>query len=92
MKPAATTAIDSSGRVLIPKRVRAQAALSPGTPLDASYDDGRIVLVPAAAPVRIQRRGRFFVATPVGERPPLTPDVVEDTVQRIRRERDGEPG
>jgi bifunctional DNA-binding transcriptional regulator/antitoxin component of YhaV-PrlF toxin-antitoxin module len=92
MSTAIKTAVDPSGRVLIPKKLRAAAAFAPGMVLDARCEEGCIVLVPAAAPVRIQRKGRFFVATPEEGRPPLTEDVVEETLRRIRRERDAEPG
>lgn len=92
MKSGTITAIDPAGRVLIPKRIRLAAAIAPGTTLEASCEDGRIVLAPVTAPVRIERRGRFFVATPEDARTPLEQGVVEETRQRIRRERDGEPG
>ena len=61
---AVKTAIDPSGRMLIPKKLRTAASLAPGTVLDARCEGGSIVLVPAAAPVRIDREGRFFDPPP----------------------------
>lgn len=87
MGTAERTTMDEAGRVLIPERVRKLAALAPGTPVEATYEDGRIVLLVAPSPVRIERRGRFFVAMPEAATPPLTHDTVEATRRRLRRER-----
>ena len=63
--------IDSAGRIVVPKRVREQAKLVPGAPLE----------------VRLRRRGALTVAVPeqpIGE---LRAADVEETRTRIRRER-----
>ena len=42
---------------------------------------------PAPLPVRLVSRGRLLVAVPKGAVPPLRPGVIEQTRQRLRRER-----
>lgn len=37
-----STAIDSAGRLVIPKSVREAMGLTPGTPIDVVFVDGRI--------------------------------------------------
>jgi bifunctional DNA-binding transcriptional regulator/antitoxin component of YhaV-PrlF toxin-antitoxin module len=87
MKSAKTTAIDASGRVLIPKSVREQAALSVGAPLEAAYENGCIVLQPMPLPVRMEKQGAFVVAVPARSVAPMSEGVVEQTLGRIRGER-----
>jgi AbrB family looped-hinge helix DNA binding protein len=81
------TTIDAAGRIVVPKAVRQQARLSPGTPVDIRYRDGVIEIEPAPLPVALRRRGRLTVATPARSVPPLTTDAVEGTRQRLRGER-----
>jgi bifunctional DNA-binding transcriptional regulator/antitoxin component of YhaV-PrlF toxin-antitoxin module len=81
------TAIDASGRVLIPKKVRERAAFRPGLPLEARYADGCIVLEPAPLAVIIERRGRFHVARASGHVPKMTAETVESVRERIREGR-----
>jgi AbrB family looped-hinge helix DNA binding protein len=84
------TAIDAAGRVLIPKKVRERAAFRPGTPLEARYADGCIILEPAALDITIERRGRFHVARAIDRVPKMTGEMVEIVRDRIREER-GKP-
>jgi AbrB family looped-hinge helix DNA binding protein len=81
------TTIDSAGRVVIPKKIRQQAGLEPGTVLDVRLHDGRVEIEPAPMPVRLVRKGRFLVAVPEVEVDPLTIDEVEETRQAIWRNR-----
>ena len=87
MKSAIKTAIDASGRVLIPKKVRDEAALPAGAALEARYLDGKIVLEPAPTEIRIERRGHFHVAVPLSSVEPLDERVVNSTLERILNER-----
>jgi AbrB family looped-hinge helix DNA binding protein len=87
MSIAEQTTIDKAGRVLIPKRVRELAALTPGTRVEARYEDGRILLEAVPVPVKLERRGRFVVAVPEQGTPPLTRGAVEATRRRVRRDR-----
>ena len=81
--------MDAAGRVVIPKEVRRQAAVQPGAPLEARYEDGRIVLEPKPLPIKLVRRGRFTVAVPQEAVETLGSDIVEATRKKIRGERSG---
>ncbi len=80
------TTMDMAGRLVIPKDIRHQAGLRPGTPLDVRWRDGRIEIEPAPVPVTLVRKGRFVVAVPQVEGPPLTTEEVEETRNAIVRE------
>ena len=81
--------MDSAGRLVIPKDVRRAAGIRPGMPLDIRVRDGRIEIEPAPISVRLEKRGRFLVAVPQESVPVLTSDVVEETRQKLRNEREG---
>ena len=83
------TTIDNAGRLVIPKEIRTQAGLTPGTVLDIRWRDGCIEIEPAPLPVELTRKGRLLVATPKQEVDPLTADRVEETRQTIQQERSG---
>jgi AbrB family looped-hinge helix DNA binding protein len=82
------TTIDSAGRLVIPKEIRRAAKLEPGMELEVRWENGRIEIEPATMPVRLIKEGRWLVAVPEGEVPPLTAEVVEETRQQILRERE----
>jgi AbrB family looped-hinge helix DNA binding protein len=81
------TSMDAAGRLVIPKEIRREARITPGTPLDVRCREGRIEIEPAPAQVRLERRGRLLVAVPRGRMPKLTHDMVETTRARINEER-----
>lgn len=81
------TTMDGAGRLVIPKEIRREARLAPGTPLEVRWRDGRIEIEPTPTPVRLQRRGRLLVAVPVKELPPLTSETVEQTRTKLLDER-----
>ena len=79
------TTIDGAGRVVIPKAVREEAGLLPGTELEIELRDGRIEIEPAAVPMRVvERAGRPTIETD-GELPALTDKDVRDVLERTRR-------
>jgi len=80
------TTMDMAGRLVIPKDIRHQAGLRPGAPLDVRWRDGRIEIEPAPVPVTLVRKGRFVVAVPQLEGPPLTTEEVKETRDAIVRE------
>lgn len=55
------TTIDSAGRVVIPKALRDEAGLCPGTEIEIQLRNGHLEIEPVAA-ISVERRGRFFVA------------------------------
>jgi AbrB family looped-hinge helix DNA binding protein len=79
--------IDAAGRIVVPKRVREQAKLLPGTPLEIRCRDGVIEIEPAPIVVRLRRRGRLTVAVPEQPVQQLSAAAVEETRTRLRRER-----
>lgn len=80
MKGAQQTTIDKADRILVRRKVRELAAWTPGVALTPTNDDP-VILSPAPSPMRIEQRGRFFVA--IAE--PGTPPLTHRTVERCRR-------
>jgi AbrB family looped-hinge helix DNA binding protein len=83
------TTMDSAGRLVIPSEIRREAAIEPGTPLDVRWRDGVIEIEPQPLKVKLQRKGRLLVATPVARVTPLRTATVERTRRQIGRRRDG---
>jgi AbrB family looped-hinge helix DNA binding protein len=76
-----TITMDRAGRLVIPKGIREQAHLVAGVPLEIRLHDGCIEIEPAPRRIAIVKRGRFRVAEPVGEPPPV---LTAQTVRAIR--------
>ena len=55
-----TTTIDNAGRVVIPKSLRDQMGLVPGTEIEIRMRDGHLEIEPVAV-MTMAKRGRFFV-------------------------------
>jgi AbrB family looped-hinge helix DNA binding protein len=81
------TTIDAAGRIVVPKAVRQQAKLAPGTTVEIRCRDGVVEIEPAPLPVSLRRRRRLTVAVPEKRVGSLTRAAVEEARQRIRRER-----
>jgi AbrB family looped-hinge helix DNA binding protein len=79
------TAIDSAGRVVIPKVLRDALGLTAGQPLEIAERDGRLEIAPALTPMRLVDRGDGVVAVADVDIPPLTADLVRQTLERTRR-------
>jgi AbrB family looped-hinge helix DNA binding protein len=79
------TAIDSAGRVVIPKALRDVLGLTAGQPLEITEHDGRLEIVPAATPMLLVDEGDGVAAVADADMPLLTADLVRDTLERIRR-------
>ncbi|MDX2223984.1 MAG: AbrB/MazE/SpoVT family DNA-binding domain-containing protein [Rhodospirillaceae bacterium] len=79
------TAIDASGRIVVPKPLRQALGLKPGQPLEISASDGRLEIEVAPSATTLKRRGKGLVAVPNQAMPPLTSETVRETLERIRR-------
>ena len=79
------SAIDSAGRVVIPKPLRDRLGLERGRVVEIRERDGRIEIEPAATPMSLARRAGGPVAVPEEELPPLTDEVVRATIDGTRR-------
>ncbi len=82
--------MDRAGRLVVPKKIRDEAGISPGSELTIRVADGRIEIEPAPLEVRLVKRGRLTVAVPRNRVPPLTDEIVGRTLDRLRRRGIGE--
>ncbi len=79
------TTIDRAGRLVLPKPIRDAAGIAPGAELEIRFADGRIEIEPAPLEVRLVKRGSLTVAVARKRVPPLTEEVVRETLGRLRR-------
>ena len=80
-----SVAIDAAGRVVIPKELRDRLGLRRGRTVVIRERDGRIEIEPEPTPMSLSRRAGGSVAVPEDRLPPLTDDIVRDTLERTRR-------
>ena len=79
------SAIDSAGRVVIPKALRERAGLTSPRDIEITERDGKIEIEAVPTPMSlVKRRGRV-VAVPEKRLPPLTDEIVRATIERTRR-------
>ena len=79
------TSVDAAGRVVIPKDLRERLGIRRGRPLEIRERDGRIEIEPAPTAMKLVRRSAGVVAVPDVKLPPLTDELVRDTLERTRR-------
>jgi AbrB family looped-hinge helix DNA binding protein len=79
------SAIDSAGRVVIPKPLRVRLGLEQGRVVEIRERDGLIEIEPASTPMSLARRAGGPVAVPAEPLPPLTDELVRATIERTRR-------
>ncbi len=79
--------IDSAGRVVIPKALRDAAGITPSTPIEVRFRDGRLELEPAALEVSISDEGGVAVAIAAEAVPVLRAEDVATVRDRSRDER-----
>jgi AbrB family looped-hinge helix DNA binding protein len=79
------TSVDAAGRVVIPKDLRERLGIRRGRVLEIRERDGRIEIEPAPTAMTLVRRSGGTVAVPREKLPPLTDDLVRDTLEHTRR-------
>jgi AbrB family looped-hinge helix DNA binding protein len=80
-----TTTIDSAGRIVVPKRLREELGFRPGQKLELSAVDGRLEVEHPTTPIRLEEREGRLVAVADRPMPTLTPELVRETLEQIRR-------
>jgi len=56
------TTIDHAGRLVIPKDIRRESGIKPGMPLDVRWENGKIAIIPAPLPIKLEQKGRLLRA------------------------------
>lgn len=79
------TTIDSAGRLVVPKPLRDELGLEPGTELELRARDGALEVSVPPVPMRLERRDGRLVAAADRAMPLLTADEVRATLERVRR-------
>lgn len=79
------TTIDAAGRIVVPKALRDAMHLSAGRAVEVTFVDGRIEVELAPAEVRVSSDDGFPVVQPTEALPPLTDEIVRDTIDSTRR-------
>jgi AbrB family looped-hinge helix DNA binding protein len=79
------TAIDAAGRIVIPKEFRDRLRITRGRALEIRERDGLLEIEPAPARMSLVRKGRWWTAVAEEKLPPLTDDLVRETLERTRR-------
>lgn len=82
------TTIDNAGRIVIPKALRDQAGLIPGTEIEIQVRNGHLEIEPVAV-MTVEKRGRFFVAVAPPGSPPVAADAVDEFLNDLREGRAG---
>ncbi len=80
-----TLTLDKAGRVVLPKTVRDALQIGPGDSLELESSEDRIILRPARGTGRLYKKQGMWVFDS-GE--PLAAEVVNQTIRRVREERD----
>ena len=79
--------IDSAGRLVIPKALRAAVGIVSGGTVEVTVRDGRIELEVPPADVRVECHGHVWIALPNAPIPPLRSADVQATLDALRDER-----
>jgi bifunctional DNA-binding transcriptional regulator/antitoxin component of YhaV-PrlF toxin-antitoxin module len=78
-------AMDSVGRLVVPKALRAELGITGPTELEVVIRDGVIELAVADVPARIEDHGSGPVIVTDGPMEPLTVEDVRAAIDRVRR-------
>lgn len=70
---------------MIPKRIRERLGLRGNDQVEITERNGRLEIEPAPTGVELVREGSVLVARPERPLPPLTDEIVRETLDRTRR-------
>lgn len=70
---------------MFPKRIRERLGLRGNDQVEITERNGRIEIEPAPTGVELVREGSVLVARPERPLPPLTDEIVRETLDRTRR-------
>jgi AbrB family looped-hinge helix DNA binding protein len=79
------TTIDAAGRVVVPKVLRERLGLAGGRTVEIREREGRLEIEPAPTPMSLVKRRGGLVAVPSRKLPPLTDEIVRETLEQTRR-------
>ena len=79
------TTIDAAGRIVVPKVLRERLGLAGGRALEIREREGHLEIEPVATPMSLVKRRGGRVAVPARKLPPLTDEIVRETLEHIRR-------
>ena len=79
------TTIDAAGRIVVPKAIREELALYGGQEVELTAVDGHIEIEVPLTPMHLELQGGHLVAVPDRPLPPLTDELVRETLEKIRR-------
>lgn len=77
--------IDAAGRLVIPKPIRAQLGWTGGEVLEIRPRNGGLEIEVAATEMELRETPLGWSAVPKEEIPPLTDDLVRETIEKTRR-------
>ena len=79
------TTIDAAGRIVVPKAIREELSLYGGQELEVTARDGKLEIEVPITPMRLEERDGVTAAVTDVPMPPLTPELVRETLERVRR-------
>jgi AbrB family looped-hinge helix DNA binding protein len=78
-------AIDGVGRIVIPKPMRDVLGIDGPTELELTERDGALELTVPYIKAHLEERDGFTVIVPDQPVPPLTNEIVRETLERVRK-------
>ena len=78
-------AIDSAGRMVIPKSLREAIGLADGGEVEVQLADGALIVAPPTVRKRIESRDGRATIVAEEELPPMSDHVVRDVLDAVRR-------
>lgn len=77
--------IHAAGRIVVPKAMRQRLGLTGGRAVDIREREGRLEIEPAPTPMALVKKRGGRVAVPSRKLPPLTDEIVRETIEQTRR-------